>query len=350
MSLIEKIIIVLIAVHLATIISFLVLKRISILEKFRSSISHPANQGSTAIQVGGLIVIPITLCAILILLYDLKNIPLFFQLVFCLPVILLFITGFIDDYKPVSAPIRLVIHFANAISITIIIFQITHYAGLERLTSITGFIIPSIFMVLAISWMINTINFIDGMDMFLVINIIPGTLLFSLLHLITNNDLISSVGFWVFLSSLLGFVWFNYPKASVYMGDAGTLCIGFLLGSFSVYILAKYGSISGFIPFAYILVDTTFTLINRLKNGLNPFKSHNQHAYQIAMRNGKSENTIRVYCLFANTVNTLLAYMCFQFHHTIIWQFVFGITAFFVSLTVFFFFRKNSSLGLTETI
>ena len=341
MSLIEQIVIILVATHLVTIVSFYILKQANSSEKLRSSKQHPANMGKTALQVGGLVIIPITLISLFAIFLTINPIPIDIQFMFALPVIFLFIIGLIDDLKPISAPIRLAIHFANAITITVLVFELTQFSGLSVITDVAGVILPSIFIVLAISWMVNTTNFIDGMDLFLIVNILPGCILFGLLHGITNSDVSVSMIFLVLISSLLGFSWFNRPSATVYMGDAGTLCIGFLIGSCGIYILAKYGSIAGFIPFTYILVDTTLTLFDRLKAGKNLLKSHNGHAYQIAAKNGKSDNTIRSLCFITSIFNTALAYICFTYNHVFTGQVILGVVAFTLSTTVFFYLRQN---------
>jgi len=312
MNFVEEIVTTLIAVHLITVLCFFLLKNTNVLEKLRSSNAHPANQGATAVQIGGLIVVPITLLAVIYFLNSLLDLSIAVQLIISLSVLVLFIVGFIDDYKPISAVMRLTIHFASATSITIIIFQLTNFSGIAELTAFTGILLPSF----AISWMINATNFIDGMDLFVVISIFPGVVLFSLLHFITTDEFIMLSIFSIFIFSLLGFVWFNWPQASVYMGDAGTLSIGFLISACGVYILAKYGSISGFIPFAYMLVDTTFTLLKRIITGSNPFKSHNQHAYPF------------------------LAYLCFEYGNVLFWQFTLGLCAFIFSLGLFVFLKK----------
>ncbi len=342
MILTEQFLPVFFAVYLVTIISFFVLKHTIASEKLRSSQQHPANIGKTAIQAGGLVIVPITLCASFLVLFFVNNVPIDILLLFSLPVSLLFIIGVADDIKSISIYIRLAAHLINAFYITVFIYQTTGFSGLDQLTMATGVLIPSIFMILAVTWSLNSINFIDGMDLFLAFNILPGIVLFSLLSAITTFDAPISVIFLIFLAALLGFCWFNKPTASIYMGDAGTLCIGFALGSCGIFILSKYGSIAGFIPFAYIFVDTTFTLVFRIFKRHNLFQSHDQHAYQIARKRGVYEHWIRSICLSSSILNTILAYFCFHFNHIFMWQVILGMSAFLTSTLVFFIIRNKS--------
>lgn len=341
MSLFGQILIIFITVHSLTIAVFYIVKRSKVSQKLKSSSDHPANIGKVASQIGGLVIMPVVLCACFLIFNTFRNITYSTQLVFCIPFILLFLIGILDDLKPIPAWSRLTIHIANAISVTIIIFEITQFSGLSEVIQTLGIILPSIFMVLAISWLINAVNFIDGMDLFLVANILPGCILLSILGFTDIEFYFISIIFFIFSSALLGFVWFNRPIASIYMGDAGTLCIGLLLGSSGVYILAEYGSIAGFIPFTYILVDTTFTLIKRTLKGQNILKSHNHHAYQIAIRNGKTENVIRLNCFLVSILNTLLAYVCFANDHTFLWQLMTGGIALGLATSIFMFLRKT---------
>lgn len=330
----------LLVVHIVSVIGFITLKKYHLAERLRSSDIHPANLGKTALQLGGVIIVPLILAVNLFTLNYFSVAPIKLQILVILPFVLLFLTGLLDDFQSIKAPIRLMIHFINTTSIIIAIYQVTNFEGLNVYTANLGVVIPAIFLILATTWMINTTNFIDGMDLFLFLAILPGSLLAMMHYSITGYDVALSFVFSIFVSALLGFAWFNMPKACIYMGDSGTLCIGLLLGGYSSYILAEYGSIAGFIPFAYILVDATFTLLMRLKNKKYIFKSHNQHAYQIARQLGKSETSIRSYCFIVSVLNTLFAYLCLMMDHVILWQLLSGVAAFSISTVVFFIFKK----------
>lgn len=225
MTLTGQIFIILLFVHVITFASFFVLMRVRLSDKFRSSTLHPASIGNSAAQIGGLVIVPITLLTSLIIFNFLYQFTTYDQLVFCMPIILIFLIGSIDDFQPISAAIRLAMHIACSISFTFIIYKMTNFSALENITPYSGILLLEVLMVLAISWMINTVNFIDGMDLFLVINVLPGSMLFSLQYFVSAREFPISLVFMVFVSSLFGFVWYNRPKASIYMGDSGTLFI-----------------------------------------------------------------------------------------------------------------------------
>jgi len=346
MTLIAQTVFILAVVHLTSVLCFHFLLKASFVERMRSLDSHPANQGKTALQIGGVVIVPVTVIFGMLSVNHLTGIGYSQQMPIVTTIAILYLVGVIDDtYNQswaIPASFRLALHFGVSVLMTYLVYQATRYSGLENRFFYPGVLLTSIFMVLALSWVINTTNFIDGMDLFLFSNVLPGALLFSGYHIITGKDPAITITFAIFVSALLGFFWFNCPKARVYMGDGGTLCIGFLIGSCAIYILAKHGSVAGFIPFTYMLVDTTFTLISRLKRRENPFKSHSDHAFQVAKRNHQSDASILAKCFGLSSINTLLAYLCFQFDHFTGWQIAFALLAFILSVIVFFSYKLKS--------
>jgi len=330
-------------VHLITVLCFHFLLKASFVEQMRSLASHPANQGKTALQIGGVIIIPVSVIFSMLSVNHMTDISYTQQIPILIAITLLYLVGVIDDtYNEkwaIPASFRLALHIGASVVMTYLVFQATRYSGLDNRFFYPGIVLTGIFMVLALSWIINTTNFVDGMDLFLVSNILPGSVLFSSYYVITGQNPTITITFCIFVSALLAFCWFNRPKAKVYMGDGGTLCIGFIIGSCAVYILAKHGSVAGFIPFTYMLVDTTFTLVSRVKRGENPLKSHSDHAFQTARRNQHSETSIRTKCFAVSSINAIFAYVCFEFDHTIQWQIVFALTALALSVGLFFSYR-----------
>ena len=82
--------------------------------------------------------------------------------------------------------------------------------------------------------------------------------------------------------SCMGFLPFNIPKARVFMGDVGSILLGFVFSSMTVYIsesLIDFICISSFLfPF---YADEITTMIVRLKDGENLTKAHRRHLYQL---------------------------------------------------------------------
>src|SRR6201999_2192951 len=101
-----------------------------------------------------------------------------------------------------------------------------------------------------------------------------------------------------------GFVPFNWPVATLFLGDVGSLPIGLLL-----YWLVLQLAVSGHLAAClllplYFLADATITLLWRLSRGENVLRAHRSHFYQVARARGMSVLAIigRVFAL-----NVLLA-------------------------------------------
>jgi Fuc2NAc and GlcNAc transferase len=82
--------------------------------------------------------------------------------------------------------------------------------------------------------------------------------------------------------SQLGFLCWNWPPARLFMGDAGSVPLGFLLGGLAV-IGAGYGTVPlacWLVLLAAFVTDATWTLLTRWRAGASVFEAHRDHAYQ----------------------------------------------------------------------
>lgn len=148
-----------------------------------------------------------------------------------------------------------------------------------------------IFFFCALVWMINSYNFMDGIDglagwegvtvcsagAVLFMNGTPGPALAT-------------------AAAVAGFLGWNWPKAKIFMGDVGSGFLGYMLG---VCWLASAGSPAGFwgwpILLGVFLADATLTLLLRIYRGENWRDSHRSHAYQVtAQRLGHVRVTMAV--------------------------------------------------------
>ena len=85
----------------------------------------------------------------------------------------------------------------------------------------------------------------------------------------------------IILSSLVAFLPFNFPKSRVFMGDSGSVLIGFVLGFLMIYFsesLTEFLGLSMFLGIFY--ADSSLTIIRRLIRRENIFKAHKLHLYQ----------------------------------------------------------------------
>ena len=134
---------------------------------------------------------------------------------------------------------------------------------------------------LFIMWMTNLYNFMDGMDGFAGGMTVIGFGFLSLMGWLGDHLLIALMSLLTIAASV-GFLFFNLPPAKIFMGDVGSVPLGFLAGTLSVMGVHD-GLFDIWIPiliFSPFIVDATATLFHRLWRGKQIWRAHRQHYYQ----------------------------------------------------------------------
>ncbi|WP_411960597.1 MraY family glycosyltransferase [Pseudomonas mandelii] len=196
---------------------------------------------------------------------------------------LIAVIGFIDDHGHVAARWRLLGHFAAAAWAllwlgglpAVVMFGVTIDLGW------IGYILSALYLV----WMLNLYNFMDGIDGIASIEAICVCLGASLLYWVSGFDNMV----WLPLSlasATAGFLFWNFPPARIFMGDAGSGFLGVVLGVISINSAWASSQLfwSMLILLGVFVVDATFTLLRRCLRGDKVYEAHRSHAYQFASR------------------------------------------------------------------
>lgn len=192
-----------------------------------------------------------------------------------------------DDKRGLSPALRFVFHLMVAV-------VLVGAAGLkfenialpvENVIYLKSF--AFLITVLFILWMVNLYNFMDGMDGFAGGMAFIGFGFLSYIAWTQGNEsllypmlaLIAAVG---------GFLIHNFPPAKIFLGDVGSICMGFLTAAFCVKgvrdgLFDVWAFILIFSPF---IVDATVTLLRRLFSGQKIWKAHREHCYQRLVLSG----------------------------------------------------------------
>ncbi len=191
--------------------------------------------------------------------------------------------GWLDDHGHIDAKKRALVHALA--SGTALYFL----GGINSLNF--GFFVLSVpilcnaIALFIMVWVINLYNFMDGIDGLSGGEaVVVGTLGAAIfLHSTQSGVLLVSL---IVASSALGFLIMNWPPAKIFMGDVGS---GFLGYMFAVLIAASAtnGSASFWVwivLLAVFIVDTTFSLIKRIRHGLKFTEPHNTHGFQKASK------------------------------------------------------------------
>jgi UDP-GlcNAc:undecaprenyl-phosphate GlcNAc-1-phosphate transferase len=147
--------------------------------------------------------------------------------------------------------------------------------------------------VLALVWMTNLFNFMDGSDGLAGSMAAIGFATLAAGALAAGNAPLALVCLAI-ASASLGFLAHNFPPARVFLGDAGAIPLGFLAGA-----LGLHGTLAGawpawFAPLAFspFIVDATLTLLRRLARGERVWIAHRSHAYQRLVLAGWSQRRL----------------------------------------------------------
>lgn len=155
-----------------------------------------------------------------------------------------------------------------------------------------------------VAWSINFYNFMDGIDGLAgaeaVIIALGGGYIAGRLGLMAPLTVA-----WVIAAAALGFLFWNWPPAKIFMGDAGSGFLGYAFGCLAIG--SGNGWAGGFYTFLLLLAlfwgDASLTLLKRILRGERFWEPHRQHLYQQAVQKGYSHHEVTLAFV---TLNMLL--------------------------------------------
>lgn len=257
---------------------FLVLRRFS---GFASAdFNERSNHSRPTPQIGGLALVPFFVLAMIAFRIAGKPIPVFSDWGFLAAVLILFATGIVDDRRGLGALPKLALQFvAAAIAVTALGDLLDDARLPYALSALAAFV--------ALVAITNLANFLDGLDLMAVATIgVPG-FFFMLLATTGAIGLAFGPAGAVLAGLFLAFVPVNRPPAKAFLGDAGSLPFGLVLGAMSVVVACQVSPVAALLLPAYMLCDGLVTIMRRTLKGENILHAHSSHVYQRAFRSGR---------------------------------------------------------------
>ncbi len=204
-----------------------------------------------------------------------------FALALTIGVIGMAVVGFVDDVKTLPALPRLIVEGA--------LVAVCLWMGDVTISSLA---LPGIGSVelgvlgLPAAWLFvvgftNMFNFMDGINGLAGFQTLLGAGGLAVISAL-SGDMTLALPMALLAGASIGFLRFNFPRASVFMGDVGSLPIGFAL-AMAVLRVHGHGGLPLWVPVLMIwpfLFDATYTLVNRVVRKRNPFRAHRSHVYQ----------------------------------------------------------------------
>ncbi len=151
---------------------------------------------------------------------------------------------------------------------------------------LTLFLSASLILAFFLVWFVNLFNFMDGIDGLAaieVISVVAGILL--IINISSSGGALLGDEFlplWLLLASVMGFLVFNFPRARIFLGDVGSLFLGWTLALFAIwYSVQGYTNLwSWWILMGVFIVDASLMLLVKLLRKQHLFEAHKSHIYQ----------------------------------------------------------------------
>ena len=205
--------------------------------------------------------------------------------------------GVLDDFFDLNWKLKL---FFQLIFVSLPIYILDQKINLEIFIGIDfGGRVNFVFTIFWVITLMNSINFIDNMDGFAAINCSFICLATTILSFVFNQNYLADISF-VLFASISGFILFNYPPAKIYMGDSGSLFIGFVFGFISILFnwnptsdIQLYNSIAPvFLFFTIPILDFLTVFYHRIKNNISPTTGGTDHISHRLLKKGLSVRKI----------------------------------------------------------
>jgi UDP-GlcNAc:undecaprenyl-phosphate GlcNAc-1-phosphate transferase len=197
------------------------------------------------------------------------------------------LTGWIDDRRPLRPGVKLGVQLAVS-AVLVLGFNL-------RLLSHLGPAASAVLSVLWLTTLMNSMNFLDNMDGLATGVAMIAAGVFALAAMADGQVFVPACC-WLLVGALAGFLPFNFSPASIYLGDAGSLVIGLLLGVFTILTTfadpsrghRPIGAVAPLVVMAVPLYDTASVVYLRWRSGTAIWTGDRRHFSHRLVRRGMS--------------------------------------------------------------
>jgi UDP-GlcNAc:undecaprenyl-phosphate GlcNAc-1-phosphate transferase len=205
-----------------------------------------------------------------------------------LAILLVFVIGVLDDHHDASPNTKFIVLIVSTVLLSfdaVIINDVGIFFGAH--ITLGWLALP--FTVFAVVGFTNALNLIDGLDgLAATVSIVILGSFFTVGY--QNDDFFMMMISMAFISTLLAFLVFNWNPASIFMGDSGSLTLGFVISILAVKSLAYLPTVSILFITAIPVLDTLIVMIRRKRRGRSAFSADRCHIHHI-LRHFFAEDT-----------------------------------------------------------
>jgi UDP-N-acetylmuramyl pentapeptide phosphotransferase/UDP-N-acetylglucosamine-1-phosphate transferase len=198
------------------------------------------------------------------------------------PLLVLFAVSLLDDVHNLPVKQRFLAHLVAAAIMV----------GGSGLFSQQGVVIAVVVVLLTV-WMTNLYNFMDGSDGLAGGMALFGFGTYGIAALFAQNIPMAALSFCI-TASAASFLYFNFHPAKIFMGDSGSIPLGFLAAAMGVWGVQQ-GSWASWFPlmvFSPFIVDASITLVKRTLRGVKVTEAHREHYYQRLVQTGWGHSNV----------------------------------------------------------
>jgi UDP-N-acetylmuramyl pentapeptide phosphotransferase/UDP-N-acetylglucosamine-1-phosphate transferase len=216
--------------------------------------------------------------------------------------VLLAAVGAVDDIRGVPVLPRLGLQLLAVAAVVAL-----GSSGARLLPEPVPYAVEFVLLTIAGAWFVNLTNFMDGIDGITLAGFMPLAAAVVALGWLGRTTALSHLLALCFFGAMAGFLWFNTPRARLFLGDVGSLPIG-LVGGALLLDLAQNGAFAAAVILPlYHFTDATMTLVKRIVRREKVWIAHRQHAYQAAVDGGWPHAGVSGMVLVLNVCLALLA-------------------------------------------
>jgi UDP-GlcNAc:undecaprenyl-phosphate GlcNAc-1-phosphate transferase len=242
------------------------------------------------------------------------------------PAILIFTLGVYDDIRTAGPYFKF---FVQAVAATMLfsgglrILDIPLLFGAHQFSWMVGLPL-TIFWVIAIT---NAFNLIDGLDGLAAGSALFSTLVMFVVAILGNASLLSLITL-ALAGAALGFLRYNFNPATIFLGDCGSLFMGFMLSALSLYGAQKAPTIIAvaipLVSFGLPILETSLSVLRRFISGRPVFTADREHIHHKLLEHGWSHRQVVII--------------------------LYGVSAVFALLSLFLLWPTGSTLGLVLAV
>ena len=249
--------------------------------------------------VGG---ISIAFTVVLVILLSGNRLPFLMEY---LPIItsgfVLLIVGVIDDKNDVGAKYKLVIQILLSLFIAFSGIRISSLFGLFGIYEIALWA-QYILTIIVITGVVNAFNLLDGVDGLVGGLSALGFTMFLLAAIYFDDYLMGKISI-IFIGAIIGFLRFNLSRKKIFMGDAGSLFLGFVLVTLGIKFMEKQACNQNGYEYGFLLLISFFSIpvldslrvyLGRIKRGNSPFKADKSHLHHLLLTAGLTHKKVAV--------------------------------------------------------